>query len=63
MNRIENDICTTNGLSTEIHKSFPIRKGLWGKILKLILIYLYCTLYNEINIGHSHIQKHTSYKK
>ena len=33
------------------------------KCLKRILTYLDCTKYNEINIGHLHIQKHVSYKK
>ena len=34
----------------------------WEKCLKLILTYLDCTKYNEINISHSHKQKHVSYK-
>ena len=64
MDRIENGIYTTNGLSTETHKSFPIHSGLWDEtFFKRILGYLYCTKYNEINIGHSYIQKHVSYKK
>ena len=29
MNRIENGICTTSGLSTDSHKSFPIHYDLW----------------------------------
>ena len=33
------------------------------KYLKRIVKYLYCTKYNEINIGHSNIQKHVSYEK
>ena len=33
------------------------------KCLKRILTYLYCSKYNEIDIGHLHIQKHASYKK
>ena len=49
MNRIENGIHTTNGLSTETHKSFPIQYGLWGeKCLKSFLTYLDCTKCNEI---------------
>ena len=36
MNRIENDIYTTNGLSTETHKSFPIHYGLWRENIKSV---------------------------
>ena len=54
MNRIENGIYTTNGLSTETHKNFPIYNGLGEKCLKLILTFLHCTKYEEINIGYSH---------
>ena len=51
MNRIENGMYMTNGLSTERHKSFPIHYGLWGgKRLKNILTYLDCTKYNEIDM-------------
>ena len=57
----------TNGLSTETHKSFLIHYSVWGggegECLKRILAYLDCIKYNEINIGHSHIQKHSSNKK
>ena len=64
MNRIENGIYTTNGLSTETHKSFPIHYGLLGGgCLKSILTNLDCTKYYEIDVGHLHIQKHVSYKK
>ena len=64
MNRIENGIDETGDLSTEIHKNFLIHYGLWGgKCLKHILTYLDCIKCNEINLGHSHIQKHVSYKK
>ena len=34
-----------------------------GKCLKRILTYLYSTRYNEINKGHSYVQKHVSYRK
>ena len=64
MNRIENGMCTINGLSTETHKNFPIHYGLLGgKCLKHILTYLACTKYNEINISHSDTQKHVFYEK
>ena len=32
-----------------------------GGFLKRILTYLYCTIYNEISICHSDVQKHVSY--
>ena len=63
MNRIESGIHTTNSLSTETHKSFPIHYGLRGKSFNRILTYLYCTKYNEINISYSDIQKHFPIKK
>ena len=47
-------------LHTGSYKSFPI---LWRKCLNHILMYLYCTKCNEINICHSHIHKHALYKK
>ena len=50
-------------MSTGSHKSFPIHCTLQGKCLKSILTYLDCTKYNEMYIGHLHIQKHVSYKK
>ena len=34
-----------------------------GKGIKHILIYLYCTKYNEINVCHSDIQNPFSYEK
>ena len=64
MNRIENDMHTTNGMSTKTHKSFPIHYGLWeGEFLKRILTYLYCTKYYDINRCTLNIQKHVFYKK
>ena len=64
MSHIKNGIHTTNGLSTKTHKCFPIHYGSWGKISKKrILTYLDCTKNNEIDISHSNIQKHVSYKK
>ena len=33
------------------------------KCLKRILTYFDCIKHNEINVGHSHTQKHVSYKK
>ena len=65
MNYIDNGIGTTNDLSTETVKIFWYITGeKWGeKYLKRILTYLHSTKYNEINMCHSHIQKHVSYKK
>ena len=61
MNRIENGIYTTNGLSTETHKRFSdTLQAIGGKCLKRILKYLYWTKYNEIKICHSDIQKDIS---
>ena len=34
-----------------------------GKCLKSVLTCLDCTKYNEIDIGHLHIQKHVSNKR
>ena len=45
------------------HKSFPMHCDLWWKILKLILTYLYCMKYNEINVCHLDKKKHVSDKK
>ena len=56
---IKNGINTTSFLYTESHKIFPV---LCGKFLKSILLYLYFINYNEINMYHSDIQKHVSYK-
>ena len=58
----------TNGLSTETEwfvytKVFRWITAYGEKCLKRILTYLDSTKYNEINISHSHIQKHVSYKK
>ena len=50
MDRIENGAFWTNGYSSETHKLFGF--------LKRILTYLYCTKYDENNIGHSDTQKH-----
>ena len=33
MDRTENGIYTTYGLSTETHKSFPMHNGLWGGVV------------------------------
>ena len=63
MNRIENGMDTTNGLSTETHKIFRYITAYGGKCLKPILTYLDCTKYNEINISHSDLQKHVAYEK
>ena len=41
--------------------SFPIHYGLWGGFLKRIVTNLPPTKFNEINIFHSDVQKHTSY--
>ena len=51
--------------SIEVQKSTPIHYDLWGggKFLKHIITYLCCTKYNEINLCHSDVQKHVSYKK
>ena len=56
MNCIENGIHTTNGLSTEKHKSFLIHFGWWGGVdlkEKCILTCLYCNKWNKINMEHS----------
>ena len=39
-----------------------ILRSMEGKRLKRILMFLYCANYNEINICHSDIQKHGSFK-
>ena len=41
----------TKGSSAVAHKNFPIHFGLWGRFLKCILMQLYCTKYNKINIS------------
>ena len=53
MDRNENGVYGTNGLSTETHKSFLIHYGCEGNYLKRIL---YCTKRNEINVCHSYVQ-------
>ena len=57
----KNDINGINILYTNLPKGFPIHYGLQGKILKIILTYLYCSKYNDINICHSDVQKHVPY--
>ena len=54
---------STNILSTGSHKSFPIHYVLWGKFLKRMLTYLYCTKCNEIDMCHLDVKKPVSYKK
>ena len=44
----------------QIHKSSPMHYGLWGKIFRAYFNIFICTKYNEINIGHSDVQKHVS---
>ena len=61
MDRIENGMYGTKSMYTAIHKSFPIQYGLWGKFLKRILTYLYCSKHNEIKICHSDVQKCVSF--
>ena len=61
MNRIENDLYTTNDVSTE--KFSDTLRTLGGKCLKSILTYIDCTKYNENDIGCSHVQKQVCYKK
>ena len=54
----ENYICGTN----KNIKVFQYILAYGGKnFIKLILIYLYCNKYNEINIFQSIVQKHHSY--
>ena len=60
MDHIENDMYMTKDSSTEEYESFPMHYGVWRKILKRILKYLYCTKYNENKMCHSGIQKHAS---
>ena len=55
MSWIENGTHTTNGLSTEACKFFRYVTAYGEKCLMLILTYLSCTKYDEINIGHSYI--------
>ena len=55
MDHIENDMHEAKNSSTETHKRFPMRR----KFLNRILIYLYCSKYN--NLCHSAVQKHVSY--
>ena len=62
-NRIKNGIHETNGSSTEMHKNFQMHYGLWGKTFKAYLTCSYCNKCNEINICHSDVQNHFSYKK
>ena len=57
---IKNRINATNILYTGSNKSFPI---LWGKCLKLIIRYLYCTKYNEIKICNLYIHENVFHKK
>ena len=64
---MENGLNIINILYTGSHKSFPMHYGLsggGGEFLKRILVNLYCTKCNEINIFHEmykqfHIQEHT----
>ena len=63
MDRIENGMHRINDSFTEIHKNFTLYYCLRGrKYLKYILTYLYSFKCYEINICHSDIQKHFSYK-
>ena len=63
MNRIENGICATKWFVYRAMQNFSDTLQPMGeKCLKCILTYLDSTKYNEINIGHSHIQNHLSYK-
>ena len=62
---LKNDVKSTNVLCTGSHKSFPILWGNTFKVLRCIISYggnflkrLYCSKYNEINVGHSDTQKH-----
>ena len=63
MNRIENDIHTANYLSTETHKIFRYITAYGGEKFTVYFNILKCIKYNEINVGHSSVQKHVSYKK
>ena len=65
---MKNGLNSINILYTGSHKRFPINYGPRGReFLKLIVAYLYCTKYNEINIFHLdvksmfHIQDKTKY--
>ena len=57
---IKNGTNATNILYTGSYKSFPI---LWEKCLKLIITYLFCTKYNEINICHLYMHENVFHKK
>ena len=49
MNRIENVIYTTNGLSTETHKSFPIHYGLRREKIQCVFSHV-CIAINGIKL-------------
>ena len=56
---LKNSIKSTNVLYTGSYKIFPVHYFPQGNFLKS----LYCTKHNEINIGHSDIQKHRYYTR
>ena len=61
---VQKMVCIGLNVRLQRHKSFLIHYGLWGgEFLKCILTHLCFTKYNEINVCHSYIQKHASYKK
>ena len=72
MNRIENHgmhygmyygMHTTTGYDyRDTQKFFDTLQPMGEKCLRRILTHLDCTKYNEINISHSHTQKHISLK-
>ena len=51
-----------NILFIDLHKIFPLHCDEWEGFLKRILMYLYCTKCNGINIYHSDVQNDVSYK-
>ena len=63
MNCIESDLYEQWFVYRDTQKFSGKLRPKGEKCLKFILTYLYCTKYDENNIGYLHIQKHGSYKK
>ena len=59
---MKNGSNSINILNTDSHKSFPIHYSQWRKFSKRILMYIYRLKCNEINVCHSDVQEHVSYK-
>ena len=63
MVRIKEIIKSKNILHTVSYTFFFSLRRMGKKFSKRILAYLYCSIYNEINMRHSAVQKHVSSKK